>query len=164
VCKVRKNGNVFYTFGNTTVCLIMQEGVPIARGLAIHSSMDLFDPAEGRRKAIARAKEALNRKENCAPIMLTAPRGNAYDWFDSSVAKDAFGEWKGYYMPDLTGTEKMLLENNGRKIVGGYPIASTVVRNCTSTDIGQIGAWTGNDLLNAIGKLANRYEDRPRLK
>jgi hypothetical protein len=115
--KVTSNGPVFYMAGNTTVCLLMRDGVPMARGLSIYSRMDGFDPAEGRRRAMNRAREAEGRQSDCGQILIRAPRGNDFDWFDLSLAKDAFGDFKGYYMPLLTETEKLLLEFNGRLVL-----------------------------------------------
>jgi hypothetical protein len=114
--KVQSNGSVFYMDGNTTVCLLMKEGVPIARGLSIYSRVDAFNPSEGRRRALARAREAEGRKMDCRPILVAAPRMAAYDWFDLSLAKDRFGGFKGFYMPQLTDTEKLLLENRGKLV------------------------------------------------
>ena len=116
MCKTKKNGTIFYLIGQMTVCLLMQDGEAVARGLGIHSSLDLFDPKIGRDNAVSRAKEAYNRKSDCGEILLDAPRGNAYDWFDSSVAKDLFGDYKGYYQPSLTETEKRLLAKGCSKI------------------------------------------------
>ena len=119
MCKLKKNGTVFYTAGNITVCLLIEDGVPVARGLGIFSRLDTFDPAIGRDYAVSRAKEALGRKCECGEILIDAARGNAYDWFDSSLAKDLFGNYKGYYMPTLTNTEKLLLKFNGKTIKAG---------------------------------------------
>jgi hypothetical protein len=116
MCKVKNNGPMYYMVGNITVCLWMVDGVPAARGLGIGSRCDEFDPAEGRKYARDRAKEALGRKADCRAILIDAPRNNAYDWFDSSVAQDLFGNYKGYYMPKLTATEQRLLENHGSMV------------------------------------------------
>jgi hypothetical protein len=111
------NGKIFYMDGNTTVCLLMKDGVAVARGIGIFSRLDTnFVPAIGRKYALDRAHEAEGRKENCRPILIDAERNADYDWFDSSLARDRFGVYKGYYMPDLTGTETLLLANHGRLV------------------------------------------------
>ena len=112
----KKNGTVFYLIGYTTVCLLMKDGVAVARGVGVHSCLDRFDPKEGRDYAISRAKEALNRQSDCGEIMLDAPRGNPYDWFSSSIARDLFGSFKGYYNPTLTETETRLLAKGCSRI------------------------------------------------
>jgi len=116
--KVKNNGAVFYMVGNTTVCLLMEEGTPIARGISIYSRMDEFDSSEGRKRALDRAKEAAGRQEDCQPILIEAPRGSPFGWFDLSVAKDLFGSYKGSFKPELTDTEKLLLERRGHLVTG----------------------------------------------
>ena len=123
----KKNGTVFYLVGNTTVCLIMKEGVAVARGIAVHSCLDKFDPREGRDRAVSRAKEALNRQSDCGTIMLDAPRGNPYDWFSSSIARDLFGDFKGYYNPALTLTEQRLLAKGCSKIDNAEKLSERLI-------------------------------------
>ena len=115
--KTKNNGAVFYMDGNTTVCLLMEEGVPLARGLSTFSRMDeVFIPSDGRKQALDRAKEAAGRKVDCHPILVDAPRANPFDWFDISLARDRFGSYKAYYRPVLTTTEELLLKNRGKLV------------------------------------------------
>jgi hypothetical protein len=122
MCKVKNNGPMYYMIGNITVCLLMQDGIPVARGLGIGSRCDSFVPAEGRKYAADRAKEALGRKADCREILIDAVRNNAYDWFDSSLAVDLFGKYKGYYQPVLTATETRLLASHGSMIRPGKKV------------------------------------------
>ncbi len=109
--KVDRKNKIFYNDGQTTVCLILgSDQTVLARGIAICSRMDDFDGREGRATAQARAMEAVGRQADCGEIKVIAPRANPYDLIPVSLAKDRFGEYKGYYLPNLTPTEALLLE------------------------------------------------------
>jgi len=114
--KVRNEGPVFYFDGGTTVCLLMQNGSVIARGISVYSRMDTFCFKTGRQIALARAREAAGRQCNCSKILLDAPRSMSFDWLNLSLAKDRFGDFKGYYCPEMTDTEKLLIEARGNGI------------------------------------------------
>jgi hypothetical protein len=106
---MKKDKRVFYVDGATTVCLLVKEGEVVARGLAIASRADEFDPAEGRKYALARAHEAIGREGDCAPINIDAPRAAWTDRIHMQLAIDRFGYYKGYYRPLLTPTEYLIL-------------------------------------------------------
>ncbi len=106
-----KDKAIFYVDGATTVCLLRKGGEIVARGLAIQSRMDEWDGAEGRKHALARAHEAVGRKANCSPIDVDARRADGLfvDRIHMQLAIDRFGYYKGYYSPDLTPTEYLIL-------------------------------------------------------
>jgi len=108
-----KTKRVFYVDGATTVCLIVDEGEVVARGLAIASRAEEdFDPALGRKYALDRANEAWGRQNDCAPIDIDAKRaeGVYVDKLRMQLAIDRFGYYKGYYRPQLTPSEFLVLE------------------------------------------------------
>lgn len=105
---------IFYIDGATTVCLLVESGEVLARGISIASrAEEVFDPSEGRKHALARAQEALGRQCDCSPILVNAPRaqGIFVDRVHMQLAVDRFGEYKGYYKPFVTDTELMILGN-----------------------------------------------------
>ncbi len=113
----KKSKQMYYTVGNITVCLLVEDGTVIARGVAIRSRVDLFDPKLGRKYSLDRAREAAGRKTNCNLIDISAYRGNPFDWFDLSIAKDMFGGFRSFYNPTLTDTERLFLINKGHTII-----------------------------------------------
>jgi hypothetical protein len=106
-----KDKAIYYVDGATTVCLLRKDGEIVARGLSIQSRLDEWDGAEGRKYARDRANEALGRQRDCAEINLDAYERSGYlvDTVRLSLARDRFGEYKGYYMPTLTPTEILVL-------------------------------------------------------
>uniref|UniRef100_A0A6M3LR63 Uncharacterized protein n=1 Tax=viral metagenome TaxID=1070528 RepID=A0A6M3LR63_9ZZZZ len=106
-----KDKAIFYVDGATTVCLLRRDGDIVARGISIHSRLDEWDGAEGRKYARDRANEALGRKRDCAPIDLDAKRADGVfvDKIRMQLAIDRFGYFKGYYHPNLTPTEYLVL-------------------------------------------------------
>jgi hypothetical protein len=112
----------FYLDGRTTVCLILHGNKAVARGVSICSRaedafqiLDGFIDSKGRKQALSAAREAVGRKMNVRPIMVLTPRHEWHDKLSLSLAQDRFGIWKGAYKPELTPTEKLLLEENGQK-------------------------------------------------
>jgi hypothetical protein len=103
-----KTRYTFYNDGATTVCLIKVDGDVVARGLSICSRADSYDPLEGEDKARSRALEALNRQADCGEIRLDLPRASWMDVLNVSLARERYGNYKGYYKPALTQTENML--------------------------------------------------------
>ncbi len=106
-----KDKAIFYVDGATTVCLLRRDGDIVARGISIHSRLDEWDGAEGRKYARDRANEALGRKRDCAEFNMDAVErsGQYVDVVRLSLARDRFGNYKGYYMPRLTPTEILVL-------------------------------------------------------
>lgn len=104
-----KDKAIYYMDGQTTVCLLQENGVVIARGISVCSRWDCFDGAEGRRLARNRALEARGRQEDCALINPDVIHRNVY----LSLARDRFGDYKGYYYPNLTNTECLVLRLKG---------------------------------------------------
>jgi len=51
-----------------------------------------------------------NRQRDCGEILLDTPRTTWFDRVHLSLARDRFGSYKGYYMPELTPTERLVLE------------------------------------------------------
>ena len=102
---------IYYRDGATTVCLLQEQGEVVSRGLAVHSRHDYYDYDEGKERAHKRALEARGRQRNCEEIKLQEV--DRWGWFDAihlSLARDRFGDYKGYYKPELTSTENILLE------------------------------------------------------
>jgi hypothetical protein len=127
--KIRKNGANYYYDGNTTVCLLMEDGVPVARGISVASNIDDFDPSFGRKQSLDRARKAYGTKSDVERIDLFAVRYTPYDWFSLSLAKDHFGEFKGYYNPNLTSTEKLLIASDWKKVIT-LPLGESRVKKC----------------------------------
>jgi len=105
-----KNRAIYYVDGQTTVCLLRENDTFIARGISVCSKSDHFDGAEGRRFAHNRALETKGRQRDCGEIKLDEPRIAWFDVISLSLAKDRFGGYKGYYLPELTPTEKIVIE------------------------------------------------------
>ncbi len=103
-----KDRPIFYMDGATTVCLLPKDNMIVARGIAVHSRFDMFDGAEGRRYAFARAQEASGRQRDCCKIKLDTVR--RIDLVHLSLARDRFGEFKGYFHPRLTKTENIIID------------------------------------------------------
>jgi len=106
-----KSKTIYYLDGACTVCLLIEDGMVMARGIAICSRNDLFDYVEGKERSRKRALEANGRQRDCGEIKLQ--ESDRWEWFDImhlSLARDRFGDYKGYYMPELTSTEKLMLE------------------------------------------------------
>lgn len=99
---------VYYYDGNTTVCLLMDNGIAVARGISICSRADEFCGEYGREQARKRALEAYGRESNCEEIKLDAPRMNWCDYITLSLANDRYGGFKGTYMPTLSPTEELI--------------------------------------------------------
>ena len=104
-----KNKAIYYVDGATTVCLLQENGETVARGLGICSRADDWDGAEGRKYARNRALEARGRESDCGEILLNTPRSVWFDMVHLSLARDRFGDYKGYYYPQLTPTERLIL-------------------------------------------------------
>lgn len=106
-----KINKCFYNDGQTTVCLLIGQDkeTVLSRGIAICSRDDYYSPKDGRDMAYQRAREALGRKADCGEIKLDAVRSHPCDQITLSLARDRFGDYKGYYMPTPTDTEKMLI-------------------------------------------------------
>ena len=106
-----KDKAIYYMDGATTVCLLRKDNEIVARGISICSRLDAWDGAEGRKHARDRANEAEGRKRDCAEIKLDIlNRGDrVVDAVRLSLACDRFGDYKGYYMPELTPTERLVL-------------------------------------------------------
>lgn len=104
-----KDKAIYYIDGHTTVCLLREDGEIVARGISVCSRLDYFDLAEGRRFAHSRALEARGRQKDCGEILLDTPRTIWFDRVHLSLARDRFGNYKGYYMPELTSTETLVL-------------------------------------------------------
>lgn len=107
-----KNRAIYYIDGSTTVCLLRENGEIVARGISICSRLDYFIKAVGRQNARNRALEARGRKRDCSEILLDKPRREWFDVIHLSLAKDRFGDYKGYYYPQLTPTEKLITDEN----------------------------------------------------
>jgi len=106
-----KNKPIYYVDGETTVCLLLEGKEVVARGIAICSRADFFNPAEGRRRARNRALEARGRQRDCEEIKLGLVRSAWVDELSMSLARDRFGNYKGYYKPVLTPTEEWLVRS-----------------------------------------------------
>ena len=104
-----KDKAIYYVDGQTTVCLLQEDGDIVARGISVCSRLDEFDKAEGRNRARNRALEARGRQRDCGEILLDVPRSTWFDAVHLSLARDRFGEYKGYYYPTLTPTERLVL-------------------------------------------------------
>jgi hypothetical protein len=100
---------VYYYDGNTTVCLLVENKQVLARGLSICSRDDVFFGSDGRDLSRKRALEALGRQKDCCEIRLDAYRAHPCDIVSLSLARDRFGEYKGYYQPVLTPTEIIII-------------------------------------------------------
>ena len=111
-----KNGGktIHYRVGNIIVCLLLEEGKVVSRGVSVCSRMDVCDEEKGRKKSMRRAKEAFGRKCDVYPIKLFESRGYKFDWFDLAIVKEWFGGNLGCYGPELTQTEKVLILRKGR--------------------------------------------------
>lgn len=105
-----KDKAIYYVDGQTTVCLLRENDYIVARGISVCSRLDCFDNAEGRRFARNRALEARGRQRDCGEILLDTPRTTWFDRVHLSLARDRFGSYKGYYEPELTPTERLVLE------------------------------------------------------
>jgi len=105
-----KDRAIYYVDGRTTVCLLQEDGDIVARGISVCSRLDSLSKAEGRRCARNRALEAKGRQQDCAEIRLDHPRSIWFDKAHLSLARDRFGDYKGYYMPELTPTEKLIFD------------------------------------------------------
>lgn len=105
-----KDRIIYYTNGKTTVCLLRENDNIVARGISVCSRLDIFNRGEGKRHARNRAFEARGRQRDCAEIKLGTPRSMWFDVVHLSLARDCFGDYKGYYMPKLTPTEETILE------------------------------------------------------
>lgn len=118
-----KDKVIYYVDGATTVCLLQENDEIVARGISVCSRLDEFDKAEGRRYARNRALEARGRRCNCGEILLNKPRSTWFDVVHLSLARDRFGNYKGYYYPQLTSTERLILGlRNGNRSNTSYNI------------------------------------------
>jgi len=111
--KKNKDRTIFYVDGATTVCLLQQDGEVVARGIAICSRCDWENIKVGKDSAHKRALEARGRKADCCEIKLEEI--DRLGWFDIlhvSLARDRFGDFKGYYNPKLTPTEEIITNIN----------------------------------------------------
>jgi len=133
--KVKANGPVFYVDGATTVCLLMVDNKVVARGISVASALDAFIPLLGRKNALDVAREAAGRKKNCKKIDLFATRYTPFDWFNLSLAKDRFGDYKGVYEPELTDTEKLFILCKGIKVIKGTLAAISKTDKAESVEI-----------------------------
>lgn len=95
--------------GQTTVCLLLEEKKVVARGLSICSRWDDWDGALGRKHALARAHKARGMKQDCDEIKLMSNRTLPVDIVKLSLTRDRFGDFKGYFQPQLTPTEYMIV-------------------------------------------------------
>jgi len=102
---------IFYADGQTTVCLLKVDNEIVSRGISICSRRDDWDGAEGRKYALGRAREAYGRQTNCGRIILEKETDGWCDVISLSLAKDRFGDFKGYYFPYLTSTEEIIVNN-----------------------------------------------------
>jgi hypothetical protein len=100
-----KMKSVYYVDGQTLVCLLVADGRVMARGLSICSRRDIFTFEQGKKQARDAAMEAFGRQCDVRPIKLGATRSCPVDELSLSLARDRFGEYKGYYMPILSFTE-----------------------------------------------------------
>jgi len=108
-----KDKAIYYVDGATTVCLLREGNEIVARGISICSRADEFEVHEGRAYARNRALEARGRESDCGKILLDTPRSTWFDIIHLSLARDRFGDYKGYYYPQLTSTEKLVLNLKG---------------------------------------------------
>ena len=104
-----KDKTIYYVDGQTTVCLLQEDSEIVARGISVCSKLDYFDLWEGKRYARNRALEARGRQRDCGEIRLDSPRSTWFDVIHLSLARDRFGDYKGYYQPLLTPTERLII-------------------------------------------------------
>ncbi|MDP2684759.1 MAG: hypothetical protein Q8P20_07035 [bacterium] len=105
---------IYYQDGRNVVCLLVENGKAVAKGVSICSKFDRYDYMEGADKAKKRALEAKGRKQNCQEINIIGRNAKGrkiegVDIFQLSLAMSNHGTWKGFYFPETTPVENLLL-------------------------------------------------------
>lgn len=103
------NGRIakYYYEGTTTVCLLIEDGKVVTRGVSVCSPLDQFVKKIGRAKALGRAIQALVRGGDVGemiPFRFDSCQyrlGLEYAWWNFL--------YKSSYLPKLTEKEKAIL-------------------------------------------------------
>ena len=117
---------IVYANGNIVVCLLVEEEVALARGIAICSNSDRYN-SRGIVLASYRAMNAYFAREDSEPIAYSDKRKAST--LALSLARDQYGTYKATYRPALTNTEKLLID----EAISSKPMSIQIDR---SSDIG----------------------------